>query len=195
MSNNTTATSSMSTNQSNTVADELYRIHCYANTLAKLCSTGSSAQSIDPDNLEQIFRDIADVTDRGAASLYSAVDSIKAISKFAQNNRLDIEANPDPLATPFIKSQNIMGETQRIYVPDYVNTEGLTPTEILMQGVLIPKKYDSYGVDDFELKLQSKDSFKEKYLLIPKFSEQQTNENIEEYTQRVGIKITRECHQ
>lgn len=50
-------------------ADELYRIHAYTKTLATLCSTGAS-QNIDPEHLEQIFNDIAAVTDVAAARLY-----------------------------------------------------------------------------------------------------------------------------
>ena len=54
------------------VADELYRIHCYTNTLAKLCSTGGADNAIEPEQLERIFKDIAKVTDAGASALMDA---------------------------------------------------------------------------------------------------------------------------
>lgn len=56
-------------NNNETIANELYRIHCYCNTLAKLCRTGGSDNAIDPEHLEQIFKDIADVTDEGISAL------------------------------------------------------------------------------------------------------------------------------
>lgn len=62
-------------NDNKTIADELYRIHCYSSTLAKLCSTGGSDKAIEPEQLEQIFKDIADVTDAGASVLNNASKS------------------------------------------------------------------------------------------------------------------------
>ncbi|MGO2213735.1 hypothetical protein ACTXJ2_01940 [Psychrobacter alimentarius] len=58
-----------------TIADELYRIHCYSSTLAKLCSAGGSDKAIDPEQLEQIFKDIAKVTDAGASALNSTLEN------------------------------------------------------------------------------------------------------------------------
>lgn len=64
-------------NKSNkTVADDLYRIHCYASTLAQLCKYGSSQDAIEPKYLEQIFNDIATVTDDAAARLYTNADPL-----------------------------------------------------------------------------------------------------------------------
>ncbi|ALF60303.1 hypothetical protein [Psychrobacter urativorans] len=70
MSNHITTDSNMSTNNNKTVADELYRIHCYAETLAKLCSTSSHSNPITPEHLQQIFKDIASVTDIASARFY-----------------------------------------------------------------------------------------------------------------------------
>ena len=57
------------THDNKTIADELYRIHCYTDTLAKLCKTGGSDKAIEPEQLEQIFKDIATVTDSATALL------------------------------------------------------------------------------------------------------------------------------
>ena len=62
-------------NDSKTIADELYRIHCYTDTLAKLCSTGGVDKAIEPEQLEQIFKDIADVTDAGASALNNTLEN------------------------------------------------------------------------------------------------------------------------
>lgn len=96
MSNYSTAGSSMGDNANEAIADDLYRIHCYTNTLARLCSSGNSANAIDPDQLEQIFKDIATVTDLGASALYNASEPVKPIIHLAPENALDPEANPDP---------------------------------------------------------------------------------------------------
>ncbi|CAM3414669.1 hypothetical protein GCM10016272_01470 [Psychrobacter glaciei] len=167
-----------------TIADELYRIHCYSSTLAKLCSTGSSDSAIDPEQLEQIFKDIAEVTDAGAS----------ALSKVSEN-ALESETNPDPFTTPFIKHHDMMGKMERIYVPEYVEINDLTPTEILSQGVILPEKYNHYKVKDFKLWLHAKDSFKEVYLLVPLFEKRMDSEDQDTFHQRVGIQIVRECVQ
>lgn len=59
-----------SINDNEAIADDLYRIHCYTDTLAKLCNSGSEANAINPEHLEHIFKDIAKVTDLAAARLY-----------------------------------------------------------------------------------------------------------------------------
>lgn len=184
MSNYNTAGSSMSTNTNEAVADQLYRIHCYTITLAKLCRSGSTANAIEPEHLEQIFKDIADVTESGAAALYSTRDSPS-----------ETEENPDPLSPPFIKRHNIMGKDERIYVPEYVDTKCLTPTEILMQGVILDEKYNQYSVRDFKLWMQTKDSFKEIYFLVPLHEPRFQYESENYYYKRVGIRIVRECLQ
>lgn len=171
-------------NKDKTIADELYRIHCYSKTLATLCSTGGSDNAIDPEQLQQIFKDIADVTDVGAAALSNI-----------QEATLETEATPDPFSTPFIKSHDMMGETERIYVPEYVNINGLTPTEILSQGVILPEKYKNHKVADFKLWLHTKDTFKEVYFLVPTFEPRSKNESENDYYKRVGIKIIRDCIQ
>ena len=51
-----------------TVTSELYRIHGYAAVLSELCKTGSSA-NISIENLEQVFADVAAVTDSATALL------------------------------------------------------------------------------------------------------------------------------
>ena len=51
-----------------TVTSELYRIHGYASVLSELCKTGSSA-NIPIEHLEQVFADIAAVTDSATALL------------------------------------------------------------------------------------------------------------------------------
>lgn len=171
-------------NADKTIADELYRIYCYSKTLATLCSVGGSDNAIDPEQLQQIFEDIAEVTDAGAAALNNIRDAT-----------LESEANPDPLSPPFIKIHNMMGETERIYVPEYVNTNGLTPTDILSQGVILPEKYKNHKVTDFKLWLHTKDTFKEVYFLVPIFEPRSKNESENDYYKRVGIKIIRECIQ
>ena len=195
MSNYSTAGSSMGDNANEAIADDLYRIHCYTNTLAKLCSSGNSANAIDPEQLGQIFKDIATVTDLGASALYNASETVKPINHLAQENALDPEANPDPSSTPFIKRHNIMGKDERIYVPKYVDTNGLTPTEILMQGVILDERYNHYSVRDFKLWMQIKDSFKEVYFLVPVLEPRFQHECENDYYKRVGIRIVRECVQ
>lgn len=49
-------------------ANDLYRIHCYTSTLAKLCDHGDSIQ-LDPAHLQQIFADIAEVTNKAYATV------------------------------------------------------------------------------------------------------------------------------
>lgn len=195
MSDYNIASSNMSTNTNEAVADQLYRIHCYANTLAKLCHSGGSDNAINPEQLQQIFKDIADVTDSGAAALYSASENLKPLKDIACDLALDSETNPDPLFTPFIKRHNIMGKKERIYVPEYVDTNGLTPTEILMQGVILEDKYHLYTVKDFKLWMQTKDSFKEVYFLVPLHEPRLQHECENDYYKRVGIRIVRECVQ
>ena len=57
------------------VANDLYRVHCYTTALAKLCSTGGPDNAIEPEQLEQIFKDIAEVTDAGVSALNNASKS------------------------------------------------------------------------------------------------------------------------
>lgn len=45
----------------NTVADELYRIHAYAQTLGQLCELSPNPEPLSPEQLEVIFKDIAKV--------------------------------------------------------------------------------------------------------------------------------------
>ncbi len=82
MANNNTSVDITATTKPATIANELYRIHCYADTLAKLCSAGSSV-TIAPAQLEQIFEDIAQVTDRATALIY---DNSIEISEIAGSN-------------------------------------------------------------------------------------------------------------
>ena len=178
----------------NTTADDLYRIHCYADTLAKLCATGNSP-AIDPEKLEQIFKDIATFTDLGASALYSASDNIKPSSNIARDLALGDKTNPDPLSTPFIKSHNILGKPERIYVPEYVDANGLTLTEVLMQGVILNERYNHYSIKDFKLWMHAKDSFKEVYFLVPLPEPRFQHECENDYYKRVGIKIVRQCIQ
>lgn len=195
MSNYSTAGSSMGDNENEAIADNLYRIHCYTNTLAKLCRSGESDNAIEPDQLEQIFKDISDVTDSGAAALYNASENLKSSNNITRELALVDETNPDPLATPFIKRHNIMGKDERIYVPEYVDTNGLTPTEILMQGVILESKYNHYSVKDFKLWMHTKDSFKEVYFLVPVLEPRLQHESENDYYKRVGIRIVRDCIQ
>lgn len=192
MSNYSTAGSSMGDNANGAVADQLYRIHCYTSTLAKLCSSGSTANAIEPEQLEQIFKDISDVTDSGAAALYNASENLKPSNNITRELALVDETNPNPLATPFIKRHNIMGKDERIYVPEYVDTNGLTPTEILMQGVILESKYNHYSVKDFKLWMHTKDSFKEVYFLVPVLEPRLQHESENDYYKRVGIRIVRD---
>lgn len=179
------------TDNSNAIADELYRIHCYADTLAKLCATGNSV-TINPEQLEQIFSDIAAVTDKGSSTIHTTIDNLKSLNKFAEEV---CKEDVTVLKPPYIKSHKIMGRTHRIYVPEYVNVEGRSTTEILEQGVIIPENYEHYKVDDFVLKLSTKDSFKEVYLLTPKWEPRLLNESCDKYEKRTGVKIIRNCKQ
>jgi hypothetical protein len=179
------------TDSSNAIADELYRIHCYADTLAKLCATGNSV-TINPEQLEQIFSDIAAVTDKGSSTIHTTIDNLKSLNKSAQK---DFKDDATLLKPPYIKSRKIMGKTERIYVPEYVEVEGRSTTEILKQGVIIPENYEHYKVDDFVLKLSTKDSFKEVYLLTPKWEPRLLNESCDKYEKRTGVKIIRNCKQ
>ncbi len=82
MANNNTSADITATTKPATIANELYRIHCYAKTLTELCNKGSSAV-LNPTSLEQIFKDIAAVTDIAAAHLY---DSTRASLEIIGNS-------------------------------------------------------------------------------------------------------------
>ncbi len=57
----------MSTNKARQHAEQLYRIHSYSQILADLCSEGQ--QAIDVTKLEQVFTDIAKVTEQAYVSM------------------------------------------------------------------------------------------------------------------------------
>lgn len=61
-------------NENQGIADELYRIHCYAETLEKLCATSSHINPITPEHLQQIFKDMAKVTSIASARLYELAE-------------------------------------------------------------------------------------------------------------------------
>lgn len=67
MSNNST-TSNLNANINTTLANDLNRIRSYATVMAKMSSSGDN--HIRMSDLEQIFSDIANVTDEAAARLY-----------------------------------------------------------------------------------------------------------------------------
>ena len=217
--------SNMSTNANGTVADDLHRIHCYANTLAKLCAAGGDI-TIGQDQLEQIFADIANVTDKGASALYSAHDNIRAINHFAQTNNIALDTEPtaddtlcahtqhihlaetvpmkntakaiitdDFIEPPFIKTRKVAGKVERIYVPFFVKTKNRDPLDVLDEGIVLPDKYHHYQSNDFELVKRAKDSFKEKYLLVPLIEKKLPNENDHDFATRLGIPHYLECVQ
>lgn len=61
-------------NENKGIADELYRVHCYAETLEKLCATSSHVNPITPEHLQQIFKDMAKVTSIASARLYDLAE-------------------------------------------------------------------------------------------------------------------------
>lgn len=65
---NTIATSSVD-NKNKTIADELARVAAYAHLLGKLCELSPHAEPISLEQLEIIFKDIAQVTGRASKSL------------------------------------------------------------------------------------------------------------------------------
>lgn len=180
----------LSINENKTIADELYRIHCYSKTLATLCSTGGTDNAIDPENLEQIFRDIADVTDAGAAALNNASTNITALNDFAQ--RVFKKSTSEDLVPPFIKEVRIMGDLHRIYVPSFVKTKNRELLEILGDGIDLPIKYQDHQASDFELILKSEKRGVKEYLLIPLMEKQLPNESTGTYRERVGLNFIRE---
>lgn len=179
-------------NKDKTIADELYRIHCYSKTLATLCSTGGSDNAIDPEQLEQIFEDIAAVTDVGAAALNNASTNITALNDFAQRVFKKSTSKSEDLVPPFIKEVRIMGDLHRIYVPSFVNIKNRELLDILGDGIDLPIKYRDHQASDFELILKSDKGDRTEYLLIPLMEKQLPDESTGTYRERVGIRFIRE---